>query len=129
MEWMFTRLPMIGGPVAVKGKGLAEVVFTGFLLAIGVIIGAAVRFLAKNHGDSTSCNDGMLYGTVTDISKDPETGLTRITVEDGKGNVHYSFSSVPPESLKPVYLGKGWVQVPELGGKEKKSTCRSPRRR
>lgn len=96
-----------------------KVLGVGIALIGGIVVGTVIDFILKNRKDvpakkKQDTDVGMLSGIVTDIAKDEESGFTKITVKDERGDLHYGFSSIPADDLKHIYLGKGWVQVPVL---------------
>lgn len=93
-------------------------------LLVGIIILIALLAVAyglarprKKEATPEPCTMGMLSGEVVEIRLDEETGLTRITAKDG-GRLSYGFSSLAPEELEPLYMGKGWVQLPVIRQKQ-----------
>lgn len=90
----------------------------GFLFIGGMVMGAVIDFIVKSNrkeakkGPEMAVDTDVLQGIVTDISIDPETGLTKISVKDGKGHIRYGFSTISPADLEHIYMGKGWTQVP-----------------
>lgn len=90
-------------------NGIFIVIVLACIAALAITAVLTAKRLKKSGRKGPMAN---LYGEVTNIMIDKETGLTCVTVMGSDGKYSHGLSSLPPDQIAMLYSSKGHVQIP-----------------